>query len=208
MLYLKKRGFTLIEVLVAIAIVSTITASSYIYIPLLFDRAYDARRKDDLHKLKTSLDIYFDFAGQYPEELPGCGKPLMYKTQNILNSVPCDPTLKTPYYYQILKGDLQSFRIYTNLSNKKDFSISDVGCLGGCGPECFYNYGVSSVNVSLIRCSYVCAPGGGNTGACEQFDDPELSECPKLYFGDSTCKAECKTPKNRCKDSSGKHKLY
>lgn len=198
----------MIEVLVTIAILATLIFSSSIYVPSLIDRANDARRKSDLYKLKINLEIYFSYAEQYPENLPSCGQPLMYKSQIILNALPCDPTTKQPYYYQIRKGDLQSYRIYTSLSNLNDFSIADVGCLGGCGPGCFYNYGVSSANVSLIKCSYICAPGGGKLGSCELYQDPELSQCPKLYYKDMVCNNECNVPKNRCKNASGKQKPY
>jgi len=205
---LRRRAFTLLELLVVVAILAVLIFTSSIYIPLFITRAYDARRKVDLHRMKVNLELYYDFANQYPENIPDCGQPLMYKTQKILNSIPCDPTTKKPYYYQIRKEDTLSFRIYTLLVNTKDLSISDVGCLGGCGPDCSYNYGVSSANVNLIRCSYVCAPGGGKPGSCEIFQDTELSICPKVYYQDSTCKNECNNPKNRCQNASGKNKPY
>ncbi|KKS63324.1 MAG: General secretion pathway protein G [Candidatus Collierbacteria bacterium GW2011_GWF1_42_50] len=185
--YLKTRGITLLEVLIVIGILSILAASSSIFIPPLINKAYDARRKADLHSIKVNMDVYYSFAEQYPEELPDCGQPLMYKSQS---------------------GDLQSFRVYTLLSNLSDISISDVGCLGGCGPDCFYNYGVSSANIDLVRCSFVCAPGGGREGSCELYQDAELSLCPNLYYTDSVCKNECGDPKNRCENASGKQKPY
>lgn len=206
--YLEIRGITLLEVLIVMAILSILATGSSIFIPPLVNKAYDARRKADLHTIKVNMDVYYSFAEQYPEELPGCGQPLVYKTQNILNSIPCDPVTKEPYFYQIRRGDLQSFRVYTLLSNLSDISISDVGCLGGCGPDCFYNYGVSSANIDLVRCSFVCAPGGGREGSCELYQDTELSLCPKAYYTDSVCKNECDDPKNRCENASGKQKPY
>jgi type II secretory pathway pseudopilin PulG len=53
---------------------------------------------------------------------------------------------------------------------------------------------------------YACAPGGGQEGACEQYDDPERSECPKAYPDDPTCQNECAKKVNKCRDASGKHK--
>ncbi|KKS32594.1 MAG: General secretion pathway protein G [Candidatus Collierbacteria bacterium GW2011_GWB2_42_12] len=185
--YLKTRGITLLEVLIVIGILSILAASSSIFIPPLINKAYDARRKADLHSIKVNMDVYYSFAEQYPEELPDCGQPLMYKSQSILNSIPCDPVTKEPYFYQIRRGDLQSFRVYTLLSNLSDISISDVGCLGGCGPDCFY---------------------GGREGSCELYQDAELSLCPNLYYTDSVCKNECGDPKNRCENASGKQKPY
>lgn len=51
---------------------------------------------------------------------------------------------------------------------------------------------------------YVCAPGGGQSGSCEVYADPERSECPKVYTNNPTCNNECSDPHNRCKNSSGK----
>lgn len=199
------RGFTLLEVLTVVAVMSIMTSVSYLVIPPLLDQARDTRRKVDLHRIKTSLEIYYDSVKQYPEELPACGQPLEYGTQKFLPSMPCDPITKESYYYQIKKNNLDSFRLYALLSNAENFSISDVGCGGGCGPDCFYNYGVSSTNVGLLRCSYVCAPGGGKDGTCELYQDTGKSSCPKLYGKDSSCEAGCGDSENRCQNASGKH---
>lgn len=52
---------------------------------------------------------------------------------------------------------------------------------------------------------YVCAPGGGQSGSCEVYDNPLGSKCPKVYPNDPTCQNECHIKANRCKNSSGKH---
>ncbi len=202
------KSFTLLEVLIAMAILSILTMISMIVIPTQLAKAYDSRRKADLHEIKINLEEYYDMAGQYPEELPECGKAFVFGTREIMNSIPCDPTSKESYFYQIRRGDLQSFRIYTNLARDNDISIADVGCGGGCGPDCFYNYGVSSSNIGLVKCSYVCAPGGGRLGSCELYQDTEISLCPLLFYDDSTCKNKCDDPKNRCENASGKQKPY
>ncbi len=203
-----KEGFALIEVLIVIALLALITALSGIVVPKYINKAFDARRKTDLYKLRNYLEVYFDNAGDYPKKLPDCGQPFMYNNLTILNAMFCDPVTRKPYAYQIKGDNWQSYRLYTTLSDKQDISISDVGCLGGCGPDCAYNYGVSSPNIGLIKCSYVCAPGGGSTGVCELYQNPDISLCPRLYGQDSTCKNECKSPKNKCQNASGKHVPY
>lgn len=200
-----KAGMTLIELMIAIAILAIVSSASYIVMQTQRTRAYDGVRKSDLHSIKTSVESYYDKAGEYPGELPNCGEPLMLGNQVVIASTSCDPTTKEKYFYQTDHENRQWFRLYTSLGNKQDQSISYVSCQGGCGPECVYNYGVSSPNVGLERCSYVCAPGGGQTGSCERYEDPELSECPVLYEGDPTCDGGCSVPKNRCKNASGKN---
>lgn len=200
------QGITLIEVMIAMAILSIVSVSSFVVIQTQTERAYDGRRKSDLHNIKINLENYFDVADEYPAELPECNAPLMHGNQIVMAQVPCDPITLEKYFYKIIKDDNQAYRLYTLLANEDDLSVEYVGCKGGCGPNCEYNYGVSSPNIGLEKCSYVCAPGGGQLGSCERYEDPVLSQCPVLYEGDPTCRNECGTPKNRCKNASGKNK--
>lgn len=203
------KGTSLLEILVVIAIISILAITSYLAVPPQIIKALDARRKSDLHKIKTNLEIYYSLAEEFPKDLPNCGQPLQYHGEIISASIPCDPTTKQPYYYQVRPGDTpQYYRLYTILANTQDLSIGDVGCLGGCGLDCHYNYGVSSTNIGLVKCSYVCAPGGGHSGSCELYQNPTISLCPKLYGLDSTCKNECSIPANKCQNASGKNIPY
>ncbi len=202
------RGFSIFEILISIVILMMLIILSYLVFPKLINKAIDARRKSDLEKIKNSLEIYYNYENYYPNDLPECGKPLSYGSQIILPSFPCDPVTHQPYYYQTKKINSQSFRLYAMLSDWDDPSVGQVGCQGGCGSDCSYNYGVSSSNIGLIGCSYVCAPGGGKEGTCELYGDPTVSLCPKLYYKDATCNNECNNPVNRCQNASGKNIPY
>lgn len=207
-----------------------------------FAQARDYHRKKDLKDLEVVMEYYYDAASAYPSSVPPCGKPLMYNDKVILDSFPCDPT-DTPYLY--LTDELtnhQWYKMYTHLERDSDLSIALIGCSSGCGPECAYNFGVASSNISVTACvwppghgtptmavtptpqptielaptttpmpafaRYVCAPGGGQPGVCEIFDDPDRSLCPFVYPNDPTCQYQCDDKDNRCKNSSGKYKPY
>lgn len=204
----KNRAFSLFEILIAITVMAMLIFVSYLFVPKLIAKAYDAKRKTDLYKIKSALEQYYSLAEGYPDTLPDCGQPLIYKTQVILSSTPCDPNTKENYPYQSKKITTQYYRLYAKLSDSTDPSISNLGCQGGCGPNCAYNYGVSSMNTILVKCSYVCAPGGGKSGSCELYSDPIISLCPKLYARDSLCNHECNLAKNRCQNASGKNIPY
>ncbi len=191
------------------------------------------------------MEYYYDAASAYPSTIPSCGKPLMYNDRVILDSFPCDPITNEPYTY--LTDELtkyQWYKIYTHLERNSDLSIDLIGCSEGCGPECAYNFGVASSNISVTAClwsgphiipiltieptitpyvslqptpqasvaptpayyKYVCAPGGGQIGTCEIFDDPDRSLCPFVFPNDETCQNKCDEKNNRCKNSSGKYK--
>ncbi|MFH0749939.1 MAG: hypothetical protein V1917_03460 [Candidatus Gottesmanbacteria bacterium] len=244
-------AFTLIEILLVVTIIGIIAPTAYLGVSSYFAQAHDFQRKKDLKDLEVVMEYYYDAATAYPSAIPACGKPLMYNDKVILDSFPCDPTTNEPYTY--LTDELtqyQWYKIYTHLERNADQSIPLIGCSDGCGPECAYNFGVASSNISITACvwsgpdisprpteeptetpqptiqtdpsnypaeptlspaptpaysNYVCAPGGGQLGFCEVFDDPDRSLCPFVYLDDPTCQNKCDDKNNRCKNSSGKY---
>lgn len=214
-----KYGLTLIEILIIISLVGVLALlTSSIYIGSNIQKGRDAKRKTDLAILTNTIEEYYSSVGCYPDSLVSCNQKFSYGSDVFMSAMLCDP--KTGINYTYVNDNLtcpQLFTIYTNLEYKKDPRIDEVGCTYGCGPDCLYNYGVASPNTTLIKCTpsvtptptpvqYVCAPGGGQEGHCEAFEDPALSECPKIYPDDPTCNNECNIPANRCKNSSGKYK--
>ncbi len=247
-----KLAFTLIEILLVVAIIGVIAPTTYVGVSSYFSQARDYHRKKDLKDLEVVMEYYYDAASAYPATIPDCGKPLKYQERVILDSFPCDPTTNQPYTY--LTDSLtnyQWYKIYTHLEKTSDLSIPLIGCSGGCGPECAYNFGVASSNISVTACvwsapystpiptieptmtpyitlaptiqtsaaptptvvvptpayfRYVCAPGGGQIGSCEIFDDPDRSLCPFVFPNDETCQNTCEDKNNRCKNASGKYK--
>jgi general secretion pathway protein G len=204
-----KSGMSFIEIIVVIIILMMLILTSYLVVPRQLMKARDASRKADLLKLRTALEEYYDSQQHFPDKLPECGQPFILGETTLINSLPCDPITHQAYYYETKKGeDTSYYRLYTLLENDQDISIDFAKCRGGCGMDCNYNYGISSTNVSLVRCSYVCAPGGGKTGSCELYHNPDISLCPKYYYQDSTCNNECSMPDYKCQNASGKNIPY
>lgn len=209
--YRKIKAYTLIEVLIVMVLLAMLMFFSFFLISTQLKKARDARRKMDLHKIKNKLEVFYYSKKAYPEELPDCGEPLKLGKEEVISLMPCDPKSKVSYEYVVDSGSGAWFKIYTKLENLDDKIIDEIGCFGGCGPDCVYNYGVTSPNTSLDKCEgppilYACSPGGGELGHCERYDDPELSLCPKVYSNDPTCNSECSIRDNRCKNSAGKHR--
>lgn len=61
-----KRGFTLIEILVALTIITILTSTGFISINNALDRGRDSRRKQDLATIKQTAHLYFEENGYYP----------------------------------------------------------------------------------------------------------------------------------------------
>lgn len=222
----KIRGLTLIEILVIISIIGILIIFSAPPIAIQLQKARDGKRKLDINLIQMGLEEYYDSTNCYPERLPECGSAFKIGKTNLLSGIPCDPKNKSFYPY-ITTGENCSpyFKLYAKLERSEDPSIYMIGCENGCGPNCAYNFGVSSSNVSLDYCEppivpgpsltpsptpiqYVCGPASGPNpeGQCESFVIPTLSECPKIYPDDPTCQYECYLKANRCKNAKGKFK--
>jgi len=206
---LLNSGFSLFEIIIAFLVLSILVFTSFLYFPPQLAKARDSKRKADLNRLRTALMDYHDSSSSFPSSLESCRQPLSLNQSVLLNSIPCDPKLTTPYYYES-NQEGSWFKLYTNLENLDDPDIHLKKCDQGCGPDCAYNFGVSSPNTDIDNCLpppllYACSPGGGQEGACEIYDDPGASECPMVFEDDPTCRGLCVDSHYRCRDSSGKH---
>ncbi|HUW24378.1 MAG TPA: prepilin-type N-terminal cleavage/methylation domain-containing protein [Patescibacteria group bacterium] len=197
-------GFTLFELLIAITVLAVLFIGSALTASAQLRKARDGRRKSDINRIKIALyDYYFD-QGCFPETLPTCGQPLKLGETAYLNNFPCDPQ-GNPYVYQTDRTNCLWFKVLTNLENARDPDIDRIGCRTGCGPDCQYNYGLASTNITVydgcVR-YFACNPGG----QCQEYDNPEQSQCPVTYKNDPNCAGLCptSTKSGRCKDASGK----
>lgn len=215
-----QSGFTLTEFLIILGLVVIlfIIFSQQLqnsYIP----RARDAERKTDLERVKIAFEDYYNDNGCYPdpEQLQNCNSDDL---QPYLQTIPCDPETKEPYYYEPdPDNQCGGYRLLTELRYKSDPEITSVGC-----PDP-YNYGVS-VGVPLV--TEACAPAATGSptpsvipstvpspspstsptingswacdpeGACNHYSDPLSAGCPETYATYEECAPNCSNPAMRC----------
>ncbi len=67
----KKQGFSLIELLVVVAIMGLLAAMSIISLNTARARARDARRLSDVKQIQTALEMYFNDSRKYPHSNDG-----------------------------------------------------------------------------------------------------------------------------------------
>ncbi len=77
MVYKRKNGFSLIELLVVVAVLGVLAA---ILIGVLnpaglFGQGRDSRRLSDLTTVQAALEQYYAENGSYPASIPGAGNP-------------------------------------------------------------------------------------------------------------------------------------
>ncbi|MDO8498064.1 MAG: type II secretion system protein [bacterium] len=138
-----RKGFTLIEILVVIAIISGLSA---VLLPNFMgarERGRDSQRKNDLKQIQNALELYKQDASPiaFPTTLPssglcwssgGAGASCPAGTTYI-NKFPGDPTLKNPdasvkgYYFSPINTSLT----YTLCACLENIADSD-GSAGNC----------------------------------------------------------------------------
>jgi len=142
------KGLTLIELLIAIAIIAVLLLITLSLYRSQMQRGRDGRRKADLAKVQKALEDYMNDHICYPNTLDCRNDFSPY-----LSLVPCDPlnTGNNIYFYSVsgTESCKKWYKIFTTLEYSKDPIIEKIGCTSvTCGA---YNYLVSSPNVESTK---------------------------------------------------------
>jgi len=93
--YKKNKGFTLIELIVAITIIAVVTMVTVVSFAGTNKRARDSRRMADLEKLRVALEMAKQIGVTYPATLG------VLVTGNYIQSIPADPKTNIVYPYEM-----------------------------------------------------------------------------------------------------------
>ncbi len=214
---MRRRGFTLTELLIVVSIVILLLLFLLINLKTQLQKGRDTRRKADLGRIQKSFEEYFNDKQCYPYEevLDDCGSNNLAP---YLKKVPCDPVTVEPYLYVPGEPSLcGGYRVCAKLENKQDPDIARIGCHpdNGCGFGLGYNYCVSvgygmtaegfdpdasptpsPTPTPSFEGPYACTPGG----FCQEYDDPSRPEygCPVSW--DIGCPVgACAIQANKCR---------
>lgn len=105
-----RKGFTLIEMLIVIAIIGILSSVVLVGLGPVQRRGRDARRQSDLRQTQNALELYFNKCGHYPGS-SDCdspiGSPSWSGMTNALigasigiNQIPKDPSPTQDYAYE------------------------------------------------------------------------------------------------------------
>lgn len=97
----RSRGFTLIEVLVAVTIIAVLIATGIISYSSVNKRARDAKRKSDIEQLRSALEMYRTDTSYYPNAGTGGwtdAANLTVLVTTYLPAIPSDPKNTTQTY--------------------------------------------------------------------------------------------------------------
>lgn len=166
-----RRGFTLVELLVTIAIIGILSSVGLTTFTSAQKKSRDARRKNDLATIAKALEVYYNDLGRYPadstNQIKGCtvdsstevvcnwNSAFQHADTNpdtiYLITLPADPSSSQNYYYDAISAN-KAYQLYARLENSADPAVPKDGDNPqnygiSCGANnC--NYGVSSANTT------------------------------------------------------------
>jgi len=191
-----KKGVTLVEILVVVAIITLLAVLVIAYFRNQIFKGNDARRKGDIHKIQIAVEEYEKDHDCYPlPNLVDChpGTGLLPYTDKI----PCDPTTNASYYYEYENSSCPKwYRIYTDLDN-----LTDQDLIPGIGPNHAYNYYLSSPNDPGEVYTAPSGFYGCKSGSCVsiRWDSSRPGpECDPNYQS-ATCYGQCSNPNAECR---------
>lgn len=160
---MNKRGFTLIELMVVMAILAILLGIGAGAFTTSMKKGRDTTRKANIRAITNALELYYNDKRKYPGDdgsggMKGCGTDAVpalcavngaFQDQNgtlYMQQLPTDPVSSQIYYYR--SPSTSQFQIYARLENAQDPSIiTPSGTVPSCGSGAC-NWGLSSANIT------------------------------------------------------------
>jgi prepilin-type N-terminal cleavage/methylation domain-containing protein len=113
------RGFTLIELMVVIAIIGILSSIMYANFSSAKSRSRDAKRVSDMTQIQLALAGYFDRCSTYPADLsiPGTACSGGPNLGNFISSIPVPPSGGNYNYVVDSAGGNDDYFLQTTLEN-------------------------------------------------------------------------------------------
>lgn len=142
----KNKAFTLIELLIAMAIIGILATVGLGSFRTAQMRGRDAERKSDLKQISNAIELYYQDYNRYPlATLITLGSELTDGKTTYMKIVPGDPTGACPYIYKVSSTG-KSYQLFARLENTQDKNINGNITIV-CGSN-KYNFSITSPNTT------------------------------------------------------------
>lgn len=150
---MKKSAFTLIEILLVVAIIGILASMITGSFLSSLRKGRDTKRKADLGSIQKSLELYYEDNGEYPDSLDFAGGQFCHingcSTRVYMQRLPSDPTTCT-YLYTHETSNGEGYQLYAAVENTQDQGPgvlqTGYGQSCGAGDKCLCRFKVSSSN--------------------------------------------------------------
>lgn len=138
----RRGGFTLVEVLVVMAIIGLLIAFSTVAYRATKEAARDAKRRGDLQSVRSALELYRTDCRQYPAAV-SFGSALSCSGSVYMSPVPQDP--RSPSYaYRYEPSGTIAYSLCAYLEQGADSSVSLSRCSAKSCGDATCNYEVQN----------------------------------------------------------------
>ena len=158
----KMKGFTLFEILLAMAILGIISVSGFSAYTVSLQKARDSGRKKALQSMQQALESYQNDYGVYPAgdeegKVVACytgnrscewGEEMAVNGRVYMQKLPIDPSVAYSMFYRT-DTSRSKYQIYARLENANDPAIPDEGSYDVVCGRANCNYGISSANAGV-----------------------------------------------------------
>ena len=139
----KKSGFTLIEILVVVAIIGLLAVIVTVAFSSARVRSRDSVRLSDVNRIQTALNLYWQATGVYPNSITP-GEAIEDGGMVFMASVPTPPQPTDDGDCDLLEGEDLKYN-YSVIGTGGSMTYQIEFCLGNGGDHVATPYGISEV---------------------------------------------------------------
>lgn len=149
----KTKGFTLIEIVVVIAIMGVLTALIYSSFDASRAQSRDQKRVSDISSIQIALEQYFQKNGVYPVQLVDIINPSKGLVPTYMPEIPKDPSTNNDYsadYFPITKtngtSNCVTYQLWTRFERSNSYLNSKKGFDSSSLPSSLFECGQSGTH--------------------------------------------------------------